>query len=494
MTSNSPGGPTGSSATPGGAIVYCATRRRTEEVAEFLRRNDINAAHFHAGLSPELKKDAQDRFINGRLPVIVATNAFGMGIDKPDARLVIHADLPGSLENYLQEAGRAGRDQRAARCALLYSTDDLERQFSLSSRSRLAPREIQAALRALRNLDRRKRMNGEVIATAGEVLRNEDDTAFERDSATDDSRVRTAISWLEDAELLTREENRTQIFPSSLRVQSIEQAGAKLATVQGPYRQQLLDIVRALIEADADEGVSTDELMGVCGLKPEGVRKALYDLEDFGIASNDTVLTAYVHHGVRRHSRGRLQETARLERALIDSLREVAPDMAKGDSQVLHLRVATQRLKDEGHEALPERVRSLLRSIERDGYGDDGAAGSIGLRSLDNENLRVTLNRDWPALAKTANLRRDAAQRLLAHLLDCLAPGSQGLDLLAETTLGKLLHEVKSDMDLKNRFKKPDRLVDRALLWLHEQQIIRLNKGLTIFRPAMSIHLTLMLH
>ena len=490
LTSNPPDGPSGSSATPGGAIVYCATRRRTEEVAEFLRRNGIDAAHFHAGLSPELKKDVQDRFINGRLPVIVATNAFGMGIDKPDVRLVIHADLPGSLENYLQEAGRAGRDQRAARCVLLYSTDDVERQFSLSARSRLAPREIQAVLRALRNLDRRKRMNGEVIATAGEVLRNEDDAAFERDSATDDSRVRTAISWLEDAELLTREENRTQIFPSSLRVQSIEQAGTKLAAVQGPYRQQLLDIVRALIEADADEGVSTDELMGVCGLKPEGVRKALYDLEDFGIASNDTVLTAYVHHGVRRHSHGRFDETARLERALIKSLQEVAPDMAKGDSQVLHLRVATQQLKDEGHEALPERVRSLLRSIERDGYGDDGAAGSIGLRSLDNETLRVTLNRDWPALAKTANLRRDAAQRLLAHLLDCLAPGSQGTDLLAETTLGKLLHEVKSDMDLKNRFKKPDKLVDRALLWLHEQQIIRLNKGLTIFRPAMSIHLS----
>ncbi len=482
--------PNGLSKMAGSAIVYCATRRRAEDVAEFLGRNDIDAAHFHAGLSPERKKDVQDQFVNGGLPVIVATNAFGMGIDKPDVRLVIHADLPGSLENYLQEAGRAGRDQKAARCVLLYSTDDVERQFSLSARSRLTAREIQAVLKALRNLDQRKRMNGEVVATAGEVLRNEDDAAFERDSATDDSRVRTAISWLEDAELLTREENRTQVFPSSLRVHSIEQARDKLERVGERYRQQLLHIVRALIEADADEGVSTDELMGVCGLKPEGVRKALHDLEEYGIASNDTVLTAYVHQGVQRHSRGRFQETALLERALIDSLQEVAPDMAKGDSHVLHLRVATQRLKDEGHEALPEQVRSLLRSIERDGYGDDGAAGSIGLRPLDNENLRVTLNREWPALAKTANLRRDAAQRLLAHLLDCLPPGSQGTDLLAETTLGKLLHEVKSDMELRNRFKEPDKLVDRALLWLHEQQIIRLNKGLTIFRPAMSIRLS----
>ncbi len=90
---------------PGGAIVYCATRRQAEEIAEFLRNKDVAAEHFHAGLPPETKKSVQQRFIGNELRVIAATNAFGMGIDKPDVRLVIHADIPGSLENYLQEAG-----------------------------------------------------------------------------------------------------------------------------------------------------------------------------------------------------------------------------------------------------------------------------------------------------------------------------------------------------------------------------------------------------
>ena len=153
--------------TPGGAIIYCATRRHTEEVAQLLQEKQLAADHFHAGLPPETKKHVQESFIRGDLRAIAATNAFGMGIDKPDVRLVIHADIPGSLENYLQEAGRAGRDQEAARCVLLYDQDDVERQFGMSARSRLSRRQIHGALRALRQLDRKKRMGGEVVATTG---------------------------------------------------------------------------------------------------------------------------------------------------------------------------------------------------------------------------------------------------------------------------------------------------------------------------------------
>jgi ATP-dependent DNA helicase RecQ len=159
---------------PGGAIVYCASRRHTEEVAAYLQQKGIEAAHFHGGLSPETKKDVQGRFLRGELRVIAATNAFGMGIDKPDVRLVIHADIPGSLENYLQEAGRAGRDQQAARCVLLYAPGDVEWQFGLSARSRLTRAEIGAILKSLRGIDRKKRLGGEVVATPGEILAEEE--------------------------------------------------------------------------------------------------------------------------------------------------------------------------------------------------------------------------------------------------------------------------------------------------------------------------------
>ncbi|WP_256996395.1 RecQ family ATP-dependent DNA helicase [Methylococcus capsulatus] len=477
---------------PGGAIVYCATRRKTEEVAAFLRATGIAAAHFHAHLPPETKKNVQENFIRGELRVIAATNAFGMGIDKPDVRVVIHADIPGSLENYLQEAGRAGRDREAARCVLLYTQEDVERQFGMSAHSRLSLKEIRAVLKALRRLDRRKRLDGEVVATPGEILAEESEGDFGRDSATDDTRVRTAVAWLEEAVLLSREENRCQVFPSSLRVGSVDEARQKLAKqpMHEEYRRQLLNLIAALIGADPDEGVSTDELMGLLGLNPERIRNALYDLERLGLASNDTVLTAFVHSGVERASMKRFEEAVALETALIAELRLAAPDLDKDESSMLHLRIAAQRLKDAGHPgALPEKLQRLLSGLAADGRAEDSGTGSLRLRRIDSESVNVTLQRRWSALEKTARLRRIAAQRLLEHLLACLPPGTRGTDLLAETTLGKLTAAMEGDLMLKAEMKNPPKLLQTALLWLHDQDVIRLNKGFTVFRAAMTIRL-----
>ena len=109
---------------PQTAIIYCRSRKRTKDVAQKLTEYGISATWYHAGLEPAIKDQRQNDWQNDRIRVIVATNAFGMGIDKPDVRVVIHLDCPSSLEAYFQEAGRAGRDGRKAYAVLLYNGSD----------------------------------------------------------------------------------------------------------------------------------------------------------------------------------------------------------------------------------------------------------------------------------------------------------------------------------------------------------------------------------
>lgn len=110
----------------GSAVVYVQNRRKAKNVADFLIKNKISADFYHAGLSHEERNSKQENWIKNRIRVIVATNAFGMGIDKPDVRVVVHLDLPTSLEAYYQEAGRAGRDEKKAYGVILYNQADVE--------------------------------------------------------------------------------------------------------------------------------------------------------------------------------------------------------------------------------------------------------------------------------------------------------------------------------------------------------------------------------
>jgi ATP-dependent DNA helicase RecQ len=144
------------------ALVYCATRKRTEAAAATLDRHGVPAAAYHAGLPDAARSNVQDRFASGSLRVVAATNAFGMGIDRPDIDLVVHADIPGSLEAYYQEVGRAGRDGRRAKAVLLWLPADVStREYLIDKAGEPNPKRTQAPRDAAevarrRELDHRK--------------------------------------------------------------------------------------------------------------------------------------------------------------------------------------------------------------------------------------------------------------------------------------------------------------------------------------------------
>lgn len=135
---------------PAPGLLYCATRERTELVADYLRDRGIPAAAYHAGLDPETKRVLQAEFLAGRHPAIAATNALGMGIDKSDLRYVVHVDVPGSVTAYYQEVGRAGRDGAPARGILLYDPEDSKIQEHFIDSAQPLPDDFEALLAAAR--------------------------------------------------------------------------------------------------------------------------------------------------------------------------------------------------------------------------------------------------------------------------------------------------------------------------------------------------------
>ncbi|MCK0510029.1 RecQ family ATP-dependent DNA helicase [Aromatoleum buckelii] len=348
----------------GGAIVFCARQKTVEEVAQFLKDAGLDCGYFHGGMLPADKRAVQEAFLAGTLRVIAATNAFGMGVDKPDVRLVIHLDTPGSLENYLQEAGRAGRDQAAARCILLYDDADLDVQFRLLKNSRLTQHDIGAILKALRAIERKDRTEGEVVVTSGEILLEIPDAhRIDPDASDADTKVRIAVAWLEEARLLERHENHTRVFPGSLLVANEEEARALLRKKLGPDAdiEPYVRILSILIQADDDQGLSTDELMLATGKDSRTLQHMLRELDRWKLLSNDTEIGVTFYRDP--DTAQRLDELARIEDALLKNLREEAPDADQEGWQILNVRRLCDTLRRSLSEILCVRHNMSARSM-----------------------------------------------------------------------------------------------------------------------------------
>lgn len=472
----------------GSAIVFCARQKTVEEVAKFLKEARLDCGHFHGGMESEKKRAVQEAFIRGELRVITATNAFGMGVDKADVRLVIHLDTPGSLENYLQEAGRAGRDQAPARCILLFDDADLDVQFRLLRNSRLTQQDIHSILKALRAIERKDRSEGSVVVTSGEILLEiPEQQRIDPDAPDADTKVRIAVAWLEDARLLERQENHTRVFPGSLSVASLDEARLLLekklgkATRIDPY----LDILATLMDAADDEGISTDELMLATGQESRTVQAQLRDLDRLGLLSNDAEIGVTLYK--EPDSEVRIDTLRQLENALVASLRVAAPDADQESWQMLNLRRLCDTLRRDAQVELdPEMLTRLLKSFAEPFGGDMGQRGFFALRPGGQDGRHLKLLRSWQEIETIRQRRMRLAQALLTYFLD----RRQGNNLLVTCNQGDLEAALKADVTLLDMDVRDwDVGLAAALIYLDTNEVLHLARGKAIFRAAMNIQL-----
>ncbi len=485
----------------GSVVIYCATRKNTEKMAEFLQLAGYTAEAFHAGIDPSLKKRIQENFIEGVTPVICATNAFGMGIDKDDVRLVIHADIPGSLENYLQEAGRAGRDRSGAECILIFAEQDIEGQFRLSSSSRLTQREIAQFLRGLRYAAKGE---DSVVLTAGELLRLDVIDMDMEDHPDAVSQVNTAVSWLERAGFLERNENHTRVFQGRPLVRSLDEAAEKMTQLGLSKRQQArwLAILALLMERRPNRAFSADELAGQSAFAttPEDpvsesetlrVIRTMNDMAEQGLLSKETMLSAYIRFKVQNSAEKQLQQIIALENDFLHVLQETAPEAEVETRLEIDLRQVNQQLLDRGFRtSSPNVLKLILYGLSRDGKGLAGQSGSLSLRATGNNRFTLWLHRDYHSLLQTVRIRQLAAAAALQVIVGTITPTAKAnASLLVEFTLEKVITGLKTDLLLLPQLRDPLAAAERALTFMHEQGVIELQQGLAVFRQAMTIHI-----
>ncbi|MDT3678947.1 MAG: RecQ family ATP-dependent DNA helicase [Burkholderiaceae bacterium] len=482
----------------GAGVVFCASRKNTELYAELIAASRLRCKRFHGGLQPNEKKEIQQDFLAGALDVIAATNAFGMGVDKPDIRVVVHADIPGSLESYLQEAGRAGRDGNPAKCILLFDEKDVESQFRLAATSQLNQRDFVGLLKSIRRRVQRFR-SPEIVVSAKELLAESEDVDIELDSSDATTKVNTAVAWLERSGFLRRNENRSRVFPASLRVASLGEALVKIrsATLKNEDRERYEAVATALYRNPNPDGLSTDDLQLEAGIAPEDCFRILHGLEEMGILANDLGLTATVTKGVNGASDKALERLDRFERELLELMTEQAPDAdADGTAQLLSIRPMCSELRrrmelPEGDLTVnPEQLYKCIRSLTESFGSGHERRSAMQVRRVGADSLRVELHRSWKNIREICDRRRAVSRVVLACLMSKVPADTRQAHYLVECKAKELLEAIDADLDLRASITEPATALEHALLYLHETGVIQLDKGRAVFRAAMTIEVT----
>ena len=336
-------------------IVYVSRTKRTVELAKKLTEDGFPARPFNGKMESSDKIANQEAFIKNDVQVIVATSAFGMGVDKKDVKLVIHYDISDSLENYVQEAGRAGRDQDIqAECYVLFNDEDLDKHFILLNQTKLSISEIQQVWKAIKDLTR---VHSSICRSPLEIARQ----AGWDDSLTSEmeTRVKTAIAALENAGYVERGKNVPKVYATSILVHNMEEASKRIDSSSkflDVQRENAKRIIKSLISSRSIAAAGNDDaesridyLADRLGIEKEDVIAAVNLLREEEILADSTDLTAFIHKSENQNkSELILKRFVQLEKYLAEHilLEEETLNYKEINDEAIHSGIKKSTVKD----------------------------------------------------------------------------------------------------------------------------------------------------
>lgn len=465
------------------AIVYVSRTKRTVDLARKLTSDGLKALPFYGKMDADEKISNQDAFMSGRVRIIVATSAFGMGVDKKDVGLVVHYDISDSLENYVQEAGRAGRDpELTARCYVLYNDNDLDKHFILLNQTKLSISEIQQVWRAVKNLTK---LRTKVSCSALEIARcaGWDDSVYDIET-----RVRTALATLEQSGYLIRGNNVPHVYATGITVKNMDEARERISSsvlFGSDETETAVRIIKSLISqkniakaGDAEGESRIDYLADILGLNKSEVVSVVERMRQAGILADSRDISAYLLDAGDSERKAMLLLTRfeKLEKYILSSLPDepLRISCKQFNDNALNYGITTSKEKD---------IRTLLYFLTVKGYvrKKEDAQHNMELRRVGD--MESTIKR----LEKRIEICQVAIEWLYGQVDDKDGDKS-GCKPVMFSVVG-LLNYIKQKQ--KSFFTELDNVklddVEEALLYLSRIGALKLEGGFLVLYNAMNI-------
>lgn len=464
-------------------IVYTSRTKRTVELANKLASDGFKAVPYNGRMEAGDRTRNQEAFMNNEVSVIVATSAFGMGVDKKDVKLVVHYDISDSLENYIQEAGRAGRDPSLrADCYVLFHNNDLDKHFILLNQTKLSMAEIQNVWKAIKDFTKNR---STICCSALEIARQAgwDDFA----GPEIETRVRTAISALETAGYIVRGRNVPHVYATSIRAKDMSEASYCIRTSDlftEEQRTTALRIIKALISrrsiasaGNADAESRVDYLADVLGIEKGAVIESINLMRQEGLLEDYQDMSAYIYDSDSQHkSTMILERFAKLERFILTKITD--------DGLIFSFKELNEEAQKEGI------TTSNIKNIRRILYYLSIKNYIIKEENRENFSVQLVPSMKLEHLREKFERRMDICHFILEELYGKAVPSKSGDDEKKAVEFSSVgLFRAYQEIPKMNLFNTPAERTDieDALLYLSKIGALKLEGGFLVLYNGMEI-------